>query len=314
MISLRIPFTPLMIRQTRVNTLRMLLYVLCLLLIPAAYAQNEMALTVTFDGVYSLALEFRAPVVSVLEAHRDLLPDLRLTVSAYRDRENWAKITLVPTSIVESGWANVETITPVEIIARRNAPNDWLVYLVDSAEFDIIAAEIPQTFFDTSSALPMIDGEYLFPWRSGQAWWAIQGWHDGNAIDFQPGIGSRFGVLASQSGRLREICSDGSQSLLEIQHADGRSTYYLHVTMGLAVRRQLLDQNVERGQYLGEIVQRNYFVTPCGQGRSRHLHFAVSDRNMLIHGHTLEDIAATASCCANPPSYVSTNVRVDASN
>jgi hypothetical protein len=271
-------------------------------------------LEVTFDGVYSLALEFRAPLIAELEAHRDLLPDLRLTVSAYRDVPDWAKITLVPTSFVESGWANVETISPVEVIARRTASNEWRAFLVGSAEFDAVTSEIPPAFFDISSALPAIEGEYLFPWRNGQSWWAIQGWHDGSAIDFQPGIGSRFGVLASQSGRLREICSDGSQSLLEIQHADGRSTYYLHVTMGLAVRRQLLDQNIQRGQYLGELLQRDYFRTPCGQGRSRHLHFVVSDRNTLIQGFPVEDIASTASCCANPPSYVSTNIRVDDSD
>ena len=118
-------------------------------------------------------------------------------------------------------------------------------------------------------------------------------------------------VLAAQSGRMREICSDGYQSLIEIQHADERQTYYLHITLSLSVRRQLLDHAVRRGQYLGELIGQSYFRTPCGQGSSRHLHFAVSDRAMIIERFPLEGIAASASCCANPPVYRSTNLRVD---
>lgn len=270
-------------------------------------------LEITFDGVYSLALEFRRPVVSVLAENRGLLPDSRLTVSAYRDIAGWAKITLVPTSLVESRWTDVETVSPVEIIARERAAREWIAYLVGSAAYDSVISEVPQAFVDYVSPVPPAEGEYRFPWQAGHTWWAIQGWHDGNGLDFQPGIGARFAVLAAQAGRLREICSDGYQSLLEIQHADGRSTYYLHVRMGLRTRRQLLDQPVRRGQYLGELIGQQRFVTPCGQGNSRHLHFVVSDRTLVFEGYPLEGVAASASCCANPPSYLSSNARSDAS-
>lgn len=267
-------------------------------------------LEITFDGVYSLSLDFRQAVRDVLDANQSLLPDSRLTVSAYRNITGWAKITLVPTSFVETAWANVESISPVEIIARQTH-DQWVGYLVGSPDFETIMGDIPRSFIDYISPLPSLEGEYLFPWQNGQNWWAIQGWHDGNALDFQPGIGARYAVLAAQSGRMREICSDGYQSLIEIQHADERQTYYLHITLSLSVRRQLLDHAVRRGQYLGELIGQSYFRTPCGQGSSRHLHFAVSDRAMIIERFPLEGIAASASCCANPPVYRSTNLRVD---
>jgi len=276
-----------------------------------AQAQRVASLDITFDGVYSLALEFRAPLRAALEANRNLLSDERYTVSAYRNIPGWAKITLVPTSIVTNGWANVETISPLEVIMHYSEAGTWLGYLVGSTDFATISGDVPRPFFDTVSPLPALQGEYKFPWQSGADWWAIQGWHDGNGLDFEPALAARFAVLAAQAGRLREICSDGSQSLLQIQHADGRSTYYLHVTLGLAVRRHLLDQNVRQGQYLGELISQKYFVTPCGQGYSRHLHFAVSDRSLSIEGYSLEAIAASASCCQHPPTYRSTNQRGD---
>jgi murein DD-endopeptidase MepM/ murein hydrolase activator NlpD len=270
-------------------------------------------LEIIFEGVYSIALEFRQPVRAALEANRPLLRGYnRLTVSAYRDSDDgWAKITLVPTELVEAAWAGVETVDPVEVIARFTPPNQWTAYLVGSPEFAALLPEIPPAFADFVSPLPVLAGEYKFPWQAGQDWWAINGWHEGSGLDFEPAYASRFAVLAAQSGRMREICSDGTQSLLQIQHADGRSTYYLHVTLALSVRRRLLDQNVQRGQYLGELINRDHFVTPCGRGYSRHLHFAVSDRALKIDGYSLESIAGSASCCVHPPVYRSTNQRVD---
>ena len=272
----------------------------------------DMPLEITFDGVYSHALEFRQSVRNTLEANRALLPDSRLTVSAFRDTDDWAKLTLVSTAFVENGWTHVETVTPIEVIARKVADGVWIAAVVGGGDFGALSGALPRAFVNLDAPIPPLEGEYRFPWASGQSWWAIQGWHGGSAIDFQPGIGARHSVLAAQSGFLREICSDGYQSLLEIAHADGRRTYYLHVTMGLTVRRQLLDQPIRQGQYLGELIRVDYFVTPCGQGMSRHLHFAVSDPSMTIDGYPLEGVAASASCCANPPGYPSTNQRIDA--
>jgi hypothetical protein len=273
-------------------------------------------LEITFDGVYSIMRELRQPILDVLAHRRERLPpEHRFTVSAYRDVPNWVKVTLVPTRFVESGWSDIETIPPfmVEIVLLQSAPQHWSAFLVGSPEFEIMLDLIPAEFLDYHTPLPPLEGGYRFPWQSGTDWWAIQGWHDGNAVDFQPGLGARFGVLASEAGRLREICSDGYQSLLRIEHADGHSTYYLHVKLSLRVRRRLLDHNIQRGQYLGELIQYAPFVTPCGRGFSRHLHFAVSDRSLPIETLLMEDIASTASCCANPPLHRSTNQRVDSS-
>lgn len=279
--------------------------------------------TITFDGVYSLPLEIRRAVLAVLEPDADRLPAPRLTVSAYRAADEWAKITLVPSEVVERGWTHIETIDPfvVEVIAFRTGAGwigvGWRTDGLESASLAAVRDRIPPAFIDFSPPTAAEAAEsdiYSFPWRAGDEWWAVQGWHGGNAIDFQPTTGARAGVLAAAPGYLRELCSDGTQSFLQIRHVDGRATYYLHVTLSLNVRRQLLDQQVVRGQYLGDLIRYAPFVTPCGQGYSRHLHFAVTDPAMVIDSYTVEAIAAVASCCAAPPRFASSNVRVDAND
>ncbi|MBC7810261.1 MAG: hypothetical protein H7175_03900, partial [Burkholderiales bacterium] len=198
-------------------------------------------LEIQFDGIFSLPLEQRRVVEVVLNVNRRWLPpETQFTVSAYRDVTGWAKVTLVPTRFVESSWSGVETIAPfvVQLIVQLQDNDDghWNVYLVGSPEFNTILPTIPPEFVDFASPIPALTGDYLLPWPDGQTWWATNGWHGGNAIDFQPGLSARFGVIAAQSGVLSEICSDGYQSLLQILHADGRATYYLHVTMDLTVR------------------------------------------------------------------------------
>ncbi len=271
-------------------------------------------LEIDFDAILPPALEFREPIRAVMTAYRaSFAPATQFTVSAYRDVPGWALVTLVPTALVKARWAGVETAAAdvVEIVLRQTSPVEWNPYLVGSASFAALVPDLPDGFVDVTSPLPKIDTGYKFPWPSGQTWWAINGWHNGNGLDFEPALIPRYAVLASQSGRLRELCSDGYQSLLQIQHADGRSTFYLHVTLSLNVRRHLLDQLVRQGQYLGEIIGEDQFHTACGVGFSRHLHFGVSDRTMLIEEMPVEGIAASASCCAHPPEYVSSNQRVD---
>src|SRR5690606_13022370 len=115
----------------------------------------------------------------------------------------------------------------VQIILHQVAREQWAAYLMGSAGFAAVANLVPREFVDPAAVAPLITAPYRFPWPEGQTWWAVQGWHDGNAIDFQPDLNARFAVLAAQAGILREICSDGYQSLLQIEHADGRATYYL---------------------------------------------------------------------------------------
>lgn len=276
---------------------------------------NADELNINFEGIYSLMLELRKPVRETLRTNRSKLPPCsQWIVSAYRDQGVWAKITLIPEILVDNGWQRVEEFGAyfLEVVAFKSSTGIWQAALVNGIDFAAIAPRIPASFMDVTGTMPPLAGAYLFPWRSGEAWWSIAGWHDGNALDFQPTPGSHYSVLASESGILKEICSDGTQSLLQIRHADGISTYYLHVRLSLSVRRALLDRVVEPGQYLGELINRAHFLTPCGRGSSRHLHFVVSDRMMLLDEIPINQIAETATCCTDPPRYISSNMRIDA--
>ncbi len=262
-------------------------------------------LEIDFEAVYSLMVELREPLRQALEADQSLLyPAYRFTVTAFRERDGWAKITLAPTELVENGWQRVEDYRDrwVEVLARQT-DDRWQMWLMGSAD----NPPVPGNFVNLEATPPPLAGGYRFPWRAGQSWWSIQGWHEGNALDFQPQPEGSHAVLAAESGLLKEVCSDGYQSLLQITHADGRATYYLHVTLGQRVRERWLDQPVPQGLVLGQLYRRVRYRTACGQGYSRHLHFAVSDRSLTIDGYLLADIAAVASCCTRPPSFTSTN-------
>jgi hypothetical protein len=272
---------------------------------------TSLPLEIDFERVYPIDLPLRAPLIAALNEDRSALTTHRYTLTAYKTQDGWLKILLVPTSLVEENWQHVETMRDqfVEVVGWQEG-GQWHMARVGSKTFYAIQANIPDTIIAREIVIPPLAGEYLFPWAKGQAWWAIQGWHDGYALDFQPVTGQRNNVLASESGWLREICGDGYQSFLEIQHADGRSTFYLHVTLPHRIRA-LLDHSVQRGQYLGELIGEAHFATDCGRGLSRHLHFVTSDPNLIMNGYVLSDVASTASCCAAPPMYISSNQKQD---
>lgn len=268
------------------------------------------------QDVWQLEREFAAPLRAALERERAWLPpEARFVVSAFRREGDWARVTLLPPIFVSSvPTRRIEAIDPyvVDAVGWGVGEEQWVFEVVGSPAYEAALPLIPTGVIDWRSPLPPMAGAYRLPWEAGQAWWAINGWHDGNALDFQPRLNSAsFAVLAAEAGYLRELCYDGYQSLLQIRHADGNATYYLHVNPDPVLRRQILDQNVERGRYLGELVRAATFRNPCGEGRSRHLHFASAERGIVIDGYALEDIAASASCCANPPEYESGNARVE---
>lgn len=271
---------------------------------------TPLPLEIDFERVYPIDLPLRGPLIAALEAERSALKTHRYTLTAYKEREGWVKILLVPTELIEENWQDVETMSRdfVELIGWKERGR-WQMARFGSQAFYSVQDLIPETVIARAIAPPPLAGEYLFPWAKGQAWWAIQGWHDGYALDFQPVTGQRANVLASESGWLREICGDGYQSFLELRHADGRSTFYLHLTLSRSVRA-LLDHPVQRGQFLGELFGEARFATDCGRGLSRHLHFVTSDPNLVMNGTLLSDLAQIASCCAAPPMLVSSNVRI----
>jgi murein DD-endopeptidase MepM/ murein hydrolase activator NlpD len=263
--------------------------------------------------VYPLDPTLHQPILDALAADRAALPPIAAwTLSAFRTQGDWMKVLLVPTALVESGWKDVEAYIGqwAEVVIQRVGADQYRAWLLGGASMDWLRLTVPGAFINLGASLPPLAGAYQLPWEAGQVWWAIQGWHDGNALDFQPAYRQRHLVLAAESGRLREICYDGTQSLLEITHADGQATYYLHLTTGQRVRARLLDQDVVRGQTIGTLINQAPFYSPCGQGGSRHLHFMVTDRALVLDGYPLGEIAAAAQCCADPPAYTSGNVPV----
>jgi murein DD-endopeptidase MepM/ murein hydrolase activator NlpD len=284
---------------------------------PTSTRDISQLLAIDFDAIISLPLELRTPLRTALEAERPALPDVdAYTVSAYRERDGWMKIVLVPAVLVENEWSEVEQFfeQSLTVFARQQLDRQWIAIWEGSAGFIDWRTRIPPHFANLTRELPAVAGEYRFPWPAGGIWWAVNGWHDGNALDFQPALEEAgSSVLAAEAGRLREVCRDGFQSLLMIEHGDGHRTYYLHLQPSIEVRHSLLDQDIERGQYLGELIQFDRFNWACGYGYSQHLHFIVDDRTLVINGFSVEAIAANASCCKNPPRYVSSNHRIDGS-
>lgn len=255
---------------------------------------------ITYDTVYSPSIELRRALAIAVERDRAYLPETHYTVTAIRTMDDWAKITLVPTEIVEGGWRDLHQLRFVELYAHQVDGQTWLAFSAATAP------PVPLSF--VNHHLPPVTGDHLFPWREGVIWWATQGWHEGFALDFQPLHQASTAVLATQAGILREICYDGFQSLLQIDHADGIQTYYMHLRVAGSVRRQRLDQTVVQGQLLGYLYNGSRPQTPCGRVWTAHLHFVASDPTLLLDGISLTDIAAVASCCQAPPTYTSSNV------
>lgn len=258
--------------------------------------------SIEYDSVFSPSLELRRALNDLIERDRHLLPESNYTVSAVRTADNWAKITLVPTEFVASAWHDVHLLRFIEVYAFRTNRQTWQAFINPETTSQTIPTEF------VNHTMPLLADSYRFPWRDGDVWWATQGWHEGFALDFQPTSGASSAVLAAQSGILREVCYDGFQSLLQIQHADGKQTYYMHVRVAGSVRRNLLDQAVQQGQLLGYLYDSIRGQTACGLAWSPHLHFIASDPNLVLDGIPLNEIAAVASCCSASPTFVSSNV------
>ena len=147
-------------------------------------------------------------------------------------------------------------------------------------------------------------GNFLFPWTGGH-WWlklGYPGWHGRNAVDFKPADPTDVDILSAGAGTLSQVCNDGYQSILRIDHGSS-STRYIHMDAG-TIPTGLLLLSVEQGQYLGRLYAGNAFEdgycsdypdlqfnTRCGCGTVTHLHFESSDTEMLIDGYNYSDVA-----------------------
>lgn len=256
---------------------------------------------IDYDSVYSPSQELRRALNRAFRQSGQQLPEARYTVSAVRTMNTWAKITLVPTAFVDANWEDIHLLRYVEVYAFEVEPFTWDGSVSDATTLQTVPPEF------VNHTLPPLSDSHRFPWERDAVWWATQGWHEGYALDFQPSYGEGSAVLATQSGILREICYDGFQSLLQIEHGDGIQTYYMHVRVAGTVRRTLLDQPIRQGQLLGYLYSGERGQTPCGSAWTPHLHFISSDPNLVIDGIALGDIADVASCCQAPPTFTSTN-------
>lgn len=310
-----------------------LFVILVFIIIGGAFAQEEPELpdpdvpvfeipsifAVDFDTIIQVPQAFRESITSYLERNSYLITDLRLTVSAMRQVDNWVEFVLVPTHIIEGGWSEVE-INPLEIItliAYQDDNGSISVFSENTQDFAAVAGYIPSNFLDLSQQYELYAAEaYLFPWTKDHSWYKTQGWHSGNALDVQPvnrnNPASDFAVLASKSGRLTETCNDGQQSVLKIEHGDG-NTLYVHLAAN-SIRKDLLGQTVARGQFLGLLYNGNagqsdnyQFKTNCGWGTAVHLHFVLPTQGISIDGHAASTVASAPFASI----YKSSNTRID---
>lgn len=291
---------------------------------PATKPSGDAAIVVDFEAVLSVPPELREPIEGAMRSAGSLLPAVnRFTLTALRNWKDWMHAVLVPSYVIELGWEiELGSDEIVEVLAQRSDTGEFVAYVRGSADFTDLAHDAPADFIDYSSPLEVspLSVDYLFPWTGGQDWYKTWGWHSGNAIDFQPVVRTTpvvdYVVLSAAAGRLTEVCNDGHQSMLRIEHAGG-DTQYLHLDAG-SVRRDLLGQNIVRGQIIGILYDGHEggrehngthykYWTACGYGTAAHLHFVLPRRDMAIDGHNANTVANSARATR----YRSSNPRVD---
>jgi subtilisin family serine protease/Leucine-rich repeat (LRR) protein len=283
--------------------------------------------SIDFDTVVSVPEDLRGSVYEAMARGTLLLPQTtRFFSTAYRASEDgdWARIVLIPSYVVESGWENFTFEDVVEILASRSSNGLWAAYLYEEESFGSIAQSAPSDFIDFSAlAFTLAAEEHRFPWTSGLSWWKNGGWHTGywglpnNAVDFQPKT-SNHAVLTAAPGLLESICGPDSaqQMWLKITNSDG-STGYGHLGSS-TVRHDLLGKSILRGQYLGDLYSDSDgggFSSYCGNGSAIHLHFVFPHRDISMY-----DVATGRNVPANEigtytdpgiVSYTSNNERID---
>ncbi len=296
-----------------------LITVLGVVSIPSARAQDG-GVQVDYQTVLLVSLEFQSPIFEALLSNEELVSSYeRFTVTALRLEGDWVEVILVPSYIVEARWEiEYSSDEIIMLLGNKDSNDEWVMYSAGSNEYALLLSNVPDSFLQAAQ-LNALASNHLFPWTNGQEWYKTQGWHLGDAIDFQPVVRTdpsvHFAVLASEAGALSEICNDGTQSMLQVSHSDG-TTQYLHLDAG-TIARELLGQNVVRGQYLGLLYNGTegghddyQYDTPCGYGTAVHLHFVFPNRTTTIDGYNANDVSSSQFATK----YRSSNIRVDGSS
>lgn len=287
---------------------------------PLAASAQVAPLAIEFDRITSVPDDIRGSIATTLTAYRSLVAAETdsVTVSSFRDVEDWAHIVIVPTSVVDAGWqVELKPEDVIDVIARFE-DNQWTAYLMKSLAFLKIMEDVPTNLIDLSGLSatnePLGHGR-LFPWRSGATWTVGSlAWHQGNAIDFSP-TGSDDDVLAIDDGVIDTLCNDGWQVQLRVTTGTTWS-WYLHIDAN-TIDPNIMGQTIPRGWRLGDLYDGNVinfpnlgctfsanhqFNTPCGCGTGPHVHFTVPNRNGTIDGNNINTVGNNAG-----GSYVSTN-------
>jgi hypothetical protein len=295
-------------------------------------------IAIDFDLVIPVPEDWRQPIQAAVLESQVLLPsDRHYAVSAINETPEWLRVVLVPAYIVESGWqADLAPTQIVELLGWRQPGTTPEFHMYGSRAFKELSARVPKGFADFSSPSAQSTGsapatvDYLFPWTSGQRWArGYYSWHDTNALDFIPQQrntpATDFAILAAATGRLTDVCNDGTQRILRVVHSEGE-TRYIHMDAN-AVRTDLLNQDVSRGRFMGLLYNGTawdsgysqcnslsrsswQWCTRCGWGSTVHIHFEVRpSRDVTVDGHSMNAIAAGSAGAL----YTSSNTRNDGS-
>lgn len=319
-------------RQLR-RPLVFLLAVLLLLAASAAWAAGGGAPTTSpplvVDGV---GLDFervvQAPEGLQHAAVRALATDssgalrhAHYTATVLEASGDWAHLVLIPTAVLDSNWElPLAAEDAIDIIATLDENGAWQGVVKSAVTLAWLRSAVPDEFMNLEPSLP--EETFLFPWTAGQTWRVSQGWHSG-AIDFFPIAYSNpavnGAVLAMGGGTLSQVCNDGEQAHLRINHGNVTSGY-LHLDAH-TVRAHDLNQLIPRGRLLGLLYDGDAFFepnaycsgysgwqfsTPCGCGTGPHLHFSSSNTGITVDGHNLGAVGVSVRS-----SFTSSNVRDD---
>lgn len=171
-----------------------------------------------------------------------------------------------------------------------------LLYLVPDTLLSADAKRVLDPSIDAPAQLASVD--MRFPWDHTQSWMLTQGWHDGNSLDFAPATNApNKWLLAAHDGVVVRVCNGSFTANLEVRHASGTKTTYVHLRNS-SVPSAILGQSVAQGRLLGLLAEGSYNPGPCGNwtcqyrdecgnGTGPHVHFVLPAQTVSINGWAL---------------------------
>ncbi len=274
----------------------------------------------------------RKSILSYIQKYPNVFAEDNYIITAHREQENWNQYVLFP---YEKGSREVNYYgDSIDLITKVVDEKNIETYILGKDNALLSRSSIPESFISIENNTllrTLLHEEHKLPWTGGQTWSKTGTWHgsygNNNGIDFSPTVINNWqkdtAVLSSKSGKLKLLCDDGYQDVFKIEHNDGVS-YYLHLDKGSA-RLDLVEQNIERGQFLGNTFQTHVttpngactgtfdYNTRCGCGSANHLHYGFPSTNMTIDGYTAQEIGKPGTrnyTSTNDGSYVPPTPRV----